>query len=138
MKIIVKRDIFTPISTTGIMTIDGVFECFTMEPPVKHDGTKPRCIPTGTYPVTIRWSKKFERNMPHIENVSGFDAIEIHWGNFPHDTDGCTLVGTSRSENLIRNSRAAFEVLFDKLETAHVRGEAITITYEDARLMESD
>ena len=66
--------------------------CFTLEPPVKLDG-KPRAIPAGPYPLTIRWSDEFGKHVPHVENVRGFTAIEQQVGNFPRDTKECTLVG---------------------------------------------
>jgi len=92
-------------------------ECFTLEPPYRMDGTKPRAIPVGTYPLTIRWSVKFGKHVPHVENVPGFVAIEVHWGNYPRDTDGCTLVGRTRGPlpDFIGSSVLAWTMLMAKL-----------------------
>lgn len=93
MKVEVRRDLYSSLSTQGRLAIDGAPQCFTLEPPEKLDGSKPRAIPCGTFPLTIRWSFHFKRHVPHIEKVSGFEAVEQHIGNSPDDTEACTLVG---------------------------------------------
>ena len=116
MNIEVRRDLFSTLSTQGEQLIDGKHFCFTLEPPVKMDGSKPRAIPEGTYPLTIRWSEHFQRHVPHVENVPGFTAVEQHIGNYPRDTDACTLVGLVRGPdpNFIGQSLAAFTRLMSK------------------------
>ena len=110
MNLQVRRDLFSTISTQGELLIDGNHFCYTLEPPYKTDGSKPRAIPEGTYPLTIRWSPEFNKHVPHVENVPGFTAIEQHIGNFPRDTKGCTLVGLLRGPdpNFIGQSLMAF------------------------------
>lgn len=116
MNIEVRRDLFSGLSTQGEQLIDGAHFCFTLEPPVKTDGSKPRAIPEGTYPLTIRWSDHFHKHIPHIENVPGFTAVEQHIGNFPRDTDACTLVGLIRGPdpNYIGQSLVAFTRLMKR------------------------
>jgi hypothetical protein len=118
MKIAVGRDIYTTLSTQGQLYLDDVHECFTLEPPTKTDGTKPRAIDNGTYPLTIRWSVEHNCHCPHVENVPSFTAIEQHIGNFPKDTLGCTLVGAERNPeqqpNFIGESLVAFTQLMHK------------------------
>jgi len=96
MKIEVVRDLYSSLSTQGEKLINGKHFCYTLEPPVKTDGSKPRAIPSGIYPLTIRWSDKFKRPVPHVENVPGFIAVEEHMGNYPRDTDACCLNGYTR------------------------------------------
>jgi hypothetical protein len=110
MDIRVRRDLYSSLSTQGEKLLDGEHFCFTLEPPVKLDGSKPRAINCGTYPLTIRWSDKFQRHVPHVENVPQFVAVEEHIGNFPKNTDGCTLVGYVRGPepNFIGQSLKAF------------------------------
>lgn len=122
MHLLVRRDVFTENSTTGQLYLDPTDQqrfAYTLEPAWKTDGSKPRAIPPGTFPLTIRWSEKFQRDMPHVEDVPGFDAVEIHWGNFPKDTDACTLVGETRGTDWVGegNSRDTFKELFQKLTT---------------------
>jgi len=146
MKITVRRDLYSSLSTQGRMLLDDEQFCYTLEPPVKLDNTKPRAIPVGTYPLTIRWSDKFQRHMPHVENVPGFVAIEQHVGNFPRDTDGCTLVGYTRgpAPDFIGRSVKAFTdlmgryLLFERLTNPEEQNEKLhvwnvgEVTYEDA------
>lgn len=132
MNLLVTRKTFSPFSTIGELTTDGL-KLNTMEPPRRE--AKPRCIPAGTYDVSIRWSPKHGRLIPHVENVPGFEEIEIHVGNFPADTQGCLLVGRTVGPNpdFIGGSKLAFEELFHKLADAKDRGEAITITYQEEK-----
>lgn len=125
MQLTVMRDTFSENSTTGELLIDGSFECFTLEPRSDQSEGKPYCIPPGTYQVTLDMSERFEMTTPHIQDVSGFDAIEIHPGNFSSDTEGCTLVGETRSVDMVGSSRAAFTALMRKLDGQS----SITITY---------
>jgi hypothetical protein len=126
MRIVVQRDTFTAESTTGELSIDGVLECFTLEPRSDRSQGKPYCITPDTYPVEFLWSKRFRMITPHVQNVIGFTEIEIHPGNFPTDTEGCCLVGVTRGPDVVNSSRLAFATLMEKLTAAT---DAITITY---------
>lgn len=129
MKLIVKRFQKSAISTKGELWIDDQPYCYTLEPPVREDGEKPRAIPLGTYGVTIRTSPRFKRLMPHVEDVPGFEGILIHVGNYAHDTEGCLLVGENSLPgfpDFIGESRKVFDPLFRKLLEAE---EPITISY---------
>lgn len=130
MNILVRRRWPDSKSVTGELLLDGKHECYTLEPPFKKDGSKPRAIPAGNYPLTIRFSQRFQRLMPHVENVPGFESIEIHWGNFPKDTEGCTLVGTIMQNDFVGHSRDEFDELYRQLHAACEAGPQI-ITYVD-------
>lgn len=108
MNLLVTRTTFTPLSTISEVTL-GDHLYYGLEPPKRDD--KPYCIPLGTYDVTIRWSEKHKRLVPHVENVPGFSEIEIHIGNFPRDTEGCLLVGLSSTPDAIFKSKMAFDEL---------------------------
>lgn len=110
MNVEVKRDTLTSRSTMGQLYVDGRQECFTLEPPQRAE--KPCAIPPGTRPLTIRWSVRFQRLMPHIENVEGFEGVELHTGNYPSDTIGCTIVGLVNGPDLVLQSHIAFERLW--------------------------
>ena len=51
-------------------------------------------IPAGRYRVGLSKSKRFGKLLPELFGVPQFDAIRIHGGNKPEDTEGCILVGT--------------------------------------------
>jgi hypothetical protein len=151
MNLLVKRRWFTQRSTVGELWVNGDKQYFTLEPPygLRTGRTRPNgltapaakatsvrpaasAIPFGTYPLTIRYSLKHQRNVPHVEKVPGFSEIEIHAGNFPKDTEGCVLVGITRAEDYVGRSTEAFEQLFAKL-SARAQGEEMTIAFEEER-----
>lgn len=98
----------------GMLSIEGVFECYTLEPPTKAEG-KPRAIPLGCYELVLLPSKRFNTFTPHVLKVPDFTGIEIHPGNDPEDTHGCLLVGQNKHEDWVGNSIEAFNKLKDKL-----------------------
>ena len=119
MKIQIKRLHKTENSTIGEMTIDGKFECYTLEDKERDVKIKSEtAIPKGTYKVIINQSNRFKKLMPLVLNVPNFEGIRIHPGNSNHDTEGCILVGQSRSVDYITKSRKAYEILFTKMKLA--------------------
>jgi len=119
MVIHVKRLYNTENSTIGEMTIDGIFECFTLEDkerPIKIKSET--AIPKGTYKVIINMSNRFKKLLPLLLNVPNFEGVRIHPGNSNHDTEGCILVGRTRSKDYIGQSRKAFNSLFLKMQKA--------------------
>jgi hypothetical protein len=119
MKIQIKRLHRTEFSTIGELLIDNVWECYTLEDierDVKIKGET--AIPKGTYKVIINQSNRFKRLLPLLLNVEGFEGVRIHAGNTNHDTEGCILVGKTRSNDFIGQSRKAFDSLFTKMQKA--------------------
>jgi len=136
MQIQVTRQTFTDDSTEGVLTVDGVFECYTLEPTTRPDESEKvfgkTAIPLGIYPVSISYSGHFQRDMPLVNNVPNFSEIRIHPGNFPANTEGCCLVGEVQGKDQIYKSVAAFEPLFTKIKNAISRGDSVTIEYKKA------
>jgi hypothetical protein len=125
MKLALKRLHKTQNSTIGELTVDGLFQCYTLEDIEREVKIKSEtAIPKGTYKVIINHSNRFKRLLPLLIDVPGFEGIRIHSGNSNHDTEGCILVGETRSKDLIGKSRKAFDKLFEKMKKA----ESITIT----------
>lgn len=134
----VQREWLTPLSTIGHISIvgDPGFHLYSLEPETRSDNVKPRAIPAGTYELTLRYSPKHGRLIPHVENVPAFTEIEMHIGNVPKDTLACTCVGKTRDTDFIGQSHAAFDQLFEKLlaaaAPAHDGVQHVGyITYED-------
>ena len=119
MNLKLVRKTFTEESTIGELSIDGKFECFTLEDKVRavkiHGAT---AIPEGIYEVIINFSSRFKRPLPRLLKVPNFEGILIHPGNTAADTEGCILVGTGKGKDVVTNSRVAFKALFTKLEAA--------------------
>lgn len=125
MKIAIKRLHKTENSTIGELTIDGKFECYTLEDKERDVKIKGEtAIPSGTYKVIINQSNRFKRLLPLLIAVPNFEGVRIHAGNSNHDTEGCILVGMNRSVDYITKSRKAFDILFKKMQSA----KDITIT----------
>ena len=51
------------------------------------------CIPPGRYKLVYRYSSKFGKEYPALENVPHFLGILIHAGSNVGHTEGCILVG---------------------------------------------
>jgi len=119
MKIEVKRLHKCKHSVIGELTVDGIWECYTLEDlerDVKIKGET--AIPKGTYKVIINQSNRFKRLLPLLLDVQGFEGVRIHSGNTNHNTEGCILVGRTRSDDFIGQSRKAFDKLFEKMKKA--------------------
>lgn len=70
----------------------------TLEPPYRGQLAKNKikgrtAIPYGNYTMKEYLSPKFKEFLPLLEDVPNFEAVEIHVGNYPHNTSGCILVG---------------------------------------------
>ncbi len=125
MKLHLKRLHRTEFSTIGELTIDGLFQCYTLEDKEREVKIKSEtAIPKGTYKVIINQSARFKTLLPLLLNVPNFEGIRIHPGNTNHDTEGCILVGKTRGEDFVGKSRKAFAELFEKMKLA----KEITIT----------
>lgn len=94
-------------SRFGVMAYEGKVLCYTLE----HESVK---IPAGTYQGELRWSERFEENLPYI-HVPKRSGIEIHAGNCPKDSGGCVLVGTERDGACLDNSRSALAKVVKEL-----------------------
>jgi hypothetical protein len=122
----------TDTSTIGELYIDGVWECFTLEDPIRPFGQK---VPANTciwgdrtYRVVIDYSPKFKKDMPHVIGVPFFSGIRIHPGNDAADTEGCILIGQVREKDKILNSKLAFDAFVPKLKAALDNGDPVLLT----------
>ena len=116
MKIIIVRDTFTENSTIGKMLIDGAFFCYTLEDTIREVKIKGEtAIPYGTYKVIVNMSNRFQREMPLLLNVRNFEGVRVHNGNTKADTEGCILVGSTKSKDFIGNSKSTFNALMKKI-----------------------
>jgi len=127
MKVDIYRKAETSRSITGEFWLDGVFECYYLEPARLtpcHPGHP--CIQSGNYRVVLTMSLHLGYVCPEVLDVPGRTAIRWHVGNFPKDVLGCCVVGTLLGEDFVGNSRVAFEGLMAKLG-----GQDITAEYHD-------
>ena len=138
MKIEVKRIAKRSTYTIGKMYIDGNYFCETLEDVDRGINQKDSldtikkikvagdtAIPTGTYKVIVNMSPKFQRNLPRLIDVPGFEGILIHRGNTDKDTAGCILVGENKVVGKVINSTVYEKKLVNILQNTK---EDITIT----------
>lgn len=134
MKLKLIRKTKTSKSTVGELYVDGVFECYVLEdvdrqlelyPDKKVPGAT--CIPRGTYRVALSMSSRFGIVLPEVLSVPGFVGVRIHAGNTAKDTDGCPLVGKTKGQDFVGQSKVALAELLPKLQKAYATKETITI-----------
>jgi hypothetical protein len=137
MELRLERKWFTPASTIGELTIDGAFQCFTLEDVVR-DGDifvvkvlGATAIPEGRYDVGVTFSPRFKTDLPEVRDVPNFTGVRIHSGNTAADTEGCVLVGRTRDADRVLESRAAFLPLLAEIRRGLQAG-PVTLTVVNA------
>ncbi len=135
LKLLVVRDRCEKAWTTGTLFIEGVFKCFTLEDEIRDVKVQDKtAIPAGTYKVDVTQSARFNKPLPILLNVPGFEGIRIHAGNTCADTSGCILVGLSqggKDAGWLGDSRAAMSVILPEIEEALREKKAVEITIRD-------
>ena len=147
MKLTVVRTQFGTDATNGLLFIDGVFECYTLEDQyqavkVMHE----TCIPEGTYDIQFRktggfhakYSERYKNahyGMLHIQDVPNFTYILIHTGNTDEHTSGCLIVGETQQDleiskdGFIGSSTVAYKKMYAKVAAQLLQGKKVTIEY---------
>ena len=111
MDIQVVRTHYSLNSIIGLMYINNKFFCYTLEDverKVKVYGET--CIPAGKYQVIMDYSNHFNKIMPHILDVPGFEGTRIHSGSTKADTLGCILVGYTKVVDRIGGPKASADI----------------------------
>lgn len=154
MKLVVKRFADNGKATMGILYINGVFECFTIEDEeraIKVAGETR--IPEGIYKIALRseggYHEKYkakypdmhkgmlcvynEKNWKIVNKGMEFQYILIHTGNTEEHTAGCLLVNDAVSGKTFSGSSSvdAYKDLYPKVRDAILAGENVTIEYVD-------
>ena len=99
MKLTLLRQLFTDNETVGELLSDlspkrTEHICYTIEPPMRANALHPKgAIPYGWYKLTLTYSPKFNRELPLLHCVPGFEGVRMHAGNNHRHTAGCILVG---------------------------------------------
>ncbi len=153
MKLDVVRTQFGDDATCGILFIDGIFECYTLEDEVRDlKEYSETAIPLGEYEIkfrtvggfhtkyTARYGAGFHKGMLELQNVPNFQYILIHTGNTDEHTAGCLLVGETQQDldkgkdGFIGGSGDAYKKMYPKVRDALIRGEKVTIKYSNINL----
>lgn len=137
MKLLLKRNPTTAEYTEGILLLNDMKVCDTLEDHNRDQNADGRleeakiygktAIPAGTYEVEITFSQKFGKFMIQLLNVPGFEGVRIHSGHDADDTLGCILVGKRFGPGEIANDGSSYR-LFTAVNTARNRNEYVEIT----------
>ena len=147
MKLTVVRTQFGTDATNGLLFIDGIFECYTLEDQyqavkVMHE----TCIPEGTYDIQFRktggfhskYSERYKNahyGMLHVQDVPNFTYILIHTGNTDEHTSGCLIVGETQQDleiskdGFIGSSTVAYKKMYAKVAGQLLQGKPVSIEY---------
>lgn len=79
--------------TLGVLRVNFMIVCVTLELPWRENQQNVSCIPTGTYIVRPYISSRFGEVF-EVGKVPGRYGILIHPGNTAKDSTGCILVGS--------------------------------------------
>ncbi|WP_201512415.1 DUF5675 family protein [Psychrobacter alimentarius] len=129
--IIINRTSQNSQSTVGTFSIPSHnFNGFVLERPGPDTTTRNmrKRVPIGVYKV--KWHKTtLNRSLGKAfvlfnDNVPADRYILIHIGNYPKDTDGCILLGSSKGKDFVGNSTSttfAFYKLFENSDLTKIR-----------------
>ena len=147
MKLQVVRTQFGKDATNGLLFVNGVFECYTLEH--QYQAVKiihESCIPESTYDIKFRtvggFHEKYKKRygnehygMLHLQDVPNFTYILIHAGNTDESTSGCLIVGETQQDldlsddGFIGHSGVAYSKLYKKVAKELLLGKSVTIEY---------
>ena len=129
--IVYERTTETDESTIGNFNIPGTdIEGYFLEPPGPSTTTpnQNRRIPEGTYNLEWNTGSKYPDALRlYNDEVPRSRAILIHKGNYPTDTLGCLLPGSSSSTNFVGSSRPIFEKIINHFRNVGINGAKIVI-----------
>ena len=127
---ILTRDNYAEGATEGMLYLPHVDETFyTLELPWKDNEPRISCIPTGEYYCEKRESPKFG-NRYILRGTEPRTYILIHAGNYPRNTYGCILLGTSRGNAEGHPAVWRSKVAIAKFEEL-MENEPFTLTIQD-------
>lgn len=108
--------------TFGVLVINDLPFCVTMELPWRDNKTEISCIPAGTYKwkrhVSQNVSKASDYKVIWLQDVPGRSYIYIHVANWPSEVKGCIGVGMRfghAKEYGVLESKTAMEALLAQL-----------------------
>jgi len=154
MKLDVVRTQFGKDATNGMLFVDGVFECFTLEDEVRDIKVMSEtAIPLGEYEIKFRniggfdtkykarYGSTFHKGMLELQDVPNFKYILIHTGNTDQHTAGCLLIGETQQDldkgkdGFVGGSGDAYKKFYPKVRDALIAKEKVTIKYSNINLL---
>lgn len=125
------RKYYTEYSTIGDLFLDGRFVCFVLEDKDRGLDTNwdleritrekvhgRTAIPTGEYKIEWTYSNRFQKPMPILLRVKGYEGVRIHAGNTPEHTLGCLIPGMKMSTDNVSGSKEATMKIYNIIKIA--------------------
>ena len=152
MKLDVVRTQFGKDATNGMLFINGLFECFTLEDEYRDVKVRGEtCIPDGEYEIKLRtvggfhekYTKRYgalHKGMLWLQDVPNFQWILIHTGNTAEHTAGCLLLGETQQDldkgkdGFVGGSGDAYKKMYPKVAKELLLGNKVTIKYSKINL----
>lgn len=147
MNILVQRIKSNENETLGKLSINGKFQCYTLEDEYREVKVKGETrIPQGSYVLKLRtvggmhmrYGRRFpdhHKGMIWLQDVPNFQYIYVHVGNSSKDSEGCILVGSGYLENngkiTITASVKAYVALYEIVVKEILDGKLVTLTIVD-------
>tara|TARA_Y100000310_G_scaffold339615_1_gene432833 strand:+ start:1633 stop:2136 length:504 start_codon:yes stop_codon:yes gene_type:complete len=132
INLLLLRQVFTEESTIGTLYLNGERVADTLENPYIDNQRNISSIPSGNYKVRLRLARESAtRDYLHllVQEVKDRSYILFHRGNTSSDSRGCILVGLSREQDRVNNSKLAMDLLIK--EILILGGENIELTIKD-------
>jgi hypothetical protein len=125
----IVRKVLSDNTSIGDVLCDDVWIAKSLEDKTREGPKVPKAtaIPCGTYELTIDFSQRFKKLMPHILNVRDFSGVRVHKGNDSEDTEGCPLVGLRSGPDKIWDCQPAYDRFYNLLDTKLKAGEKVFI-----------
>ncbi len=136
MKLTLYRKYKNDTYTIGILYVDGVYFCETVEDRdrglnadmstseiLKKKVHGMTAIPAGIYKIVLSvspkfktrvWGKKYGGLVPELLNVKGYSGVRIHPANYDKDVEGCIGPGENKIKGGVINSTIKYYGLMDK------------------------
>jgi len=143
MKLVNMRDVFSEHATLGTLTIDDKHFGYVCEDTdrgldssmplaeIKRLKVKGRtAIPTGVYRVGIRYSPGHKKDMLYLQDVPGYQYILLHTGNTAEDTEGCQLLGLTRSVPSMSVGKSTPAIAWIEAQLMPLIRQGAEVTYE--------
>lgn len=148
LNFLLQRDPTAEGTTFGVLSINGVENCHTLEPPIRELERLPNetsvewierwkvfgasAIPADSYEIELMPSPRFgNRIMPHLQYVPAFVDIMIHPLNVVLETEGCIGVGVARGtlagRPALLESKMAFDPLLQRIKACKAAGGRVWI-----------
>jgi hypothetical protein len=108
--IVIDRFLPCSQSIVGKLYANGKYICYTLELAWFWNAQCRSCVPPGQYNGHIRQDKPDGWRI-QLDGVPAREAIQIHVGNYPRDTEGCVLVGTTYGPDFVLGSGEAYALL---------------------------